>query len=54
MAKTKKEKYFTKSINIPISLKEMLENQAKKENRDLNNMIITILLTYFEKNKKFI
>ena len=48
MGRPKKGKFFTKSINIPIELKEKLENQAKTENRDLNNMIITILLEYYK------
>ena len=52
MGRLKKGEFFTKSINIPIELKEKLENQAKSENRDLNNMIITILLNYYNSNTK--
>ena len=52
MGRPKKGEFFTKSINIPIELKEKLENQAKSENRDLNNMIITILLNYYNSDNK--
>lgn len=49
MPRSKKPEYFTKSINIPKDLKEKLEKEAENQNRDLNNMIITILKSYFNK-----
>jgi predicted HicB family RNase H-like nuclease len=37
-------------ITLPKELKEKLETIAKKENRSLNNLILTILLREVEKN----
>lgn len=37
-------------ITLPKDLKEKLETMAKKENRSLNNLILTILLREVEKD----
>lgn len=36
------------NVTFPIALKEKLEEIAKKENRSLNNLIITILQKYVD------
>lgn len=39
------------NITFPDELKEKLEEIAKKENRSLNNLVITILQKYVESNE---
>lgn len=36
------------SIKIPPDLKKLLDDEAKKQNRSIHNLIITILRDYFE------
>lgn len=38
-------------ITISKELKRQLENQAKIQNRSFNNLVITILKEYLDKNK---
>ncbi len=37
------------SIKIPPDLREKLEAEAKKQNRSIHNLIITILIDYFDR-----
>lgn len=37
------------TLRIPDDLKRMLTEEAKKQNRSIHNLIITILLEYFER-----
>lgn len=39
------------NITIPKSLKQEIELLAKRENRSMNNLIITILKSYVESQK---
>jgi len=41
-----------KLITLPIDLKESLEDIAKKEDRNLNNLIILILKEYVKDKKR--
>lgn len=36
------------TLRLPDDLKAMLKTEAKKQNRSLHNLIITILREYFE------
>ena len=37
------------TLRIPNDLKEKMTEEAKKQNRSLHNLIITILTQYFDK-----
>lgn len=37
------------TLRIPDDLKKKLSDEAKKQNRSIHNLIITILIEYFEK-----
>lgn len=39
------------NITIEKDLKKQLEEEAKKQNRSFNNLVITILKEYIKKNK---
>lgn len=39
-------------VTVPITLKERLEVQAKKENRTVANLLNTIAIKYLEDNKE--
>lgn len=39
------------SIKIPKELREKLQAEANKQNRSVHNMIITILLEYFDQKE---
>lgn len=38
------------TLRIPDDLKQLLVEEAKKQNRSIHNLIITILIEYFEKH----
>ena len=38
------------TLRIPDDLKQLLVEEAKKQNRSVHNLIITILIEYFEKH----
>lgn len=38
------------TLRIPDDLKKKLSGEAKKQNRSIHNLIITILIEYFEKH----
>lgn len=38
------------TLRIPDDLKKRLSDEAKKQNRSIHNLIITILIEYFEKD----
>lgn len=38
------------TLRIPDDLKKQLSDEAKKQNRSIHNLIITILIEYFEKH----
>lgn len=38
------------TLRIPDDLKKRLSDEAKKQNRSIHNLIITILIEYFEKH----
>lgn len=38
------------TLRIPDDLKKKLSDEAKKQNRSIHNLIITILIEYFEKH----
>lgn len=38
------------TLRIPADLKKKLSDEAKKQNRSIHNLIITILIEYFEKH----
>lgn len=38
------------TLRIPEDLKQLLVEEAKKQNRSTHNLIITILIEYFEKH----
>lgn len=40
------------TLRIPDDLKQMLVEEAKKQNRSIHNLIITILRDYFTGNPK--
>lgn len=37
------------TLRIPNELKEKLAEEAKRQNRSIHNLIITILIEYFDK-----
>lgn len=39
-------------VTVPITLKERLEVQAKKENRTVANLLNTIAIKYLEENQE--
>ena len=42
----------TTTLRMDEELKKELDNLALKENRSLNNLIVTILINYLEKEKE--
>jgi predicted HicB family RNase H-like nuclease len=42
------DKEVRMTLRISEELKEHLAKEAKKENRNLHNMVVTILLRYFD------
>lgn len=38
------------TLRIPADLKQQLVDEAKNQNRSVHNLIITILIEYFEKH----
>lgn len=51
MDKSKETKEDRLNIRIEHSLKEMLKEMARRENRTLANLVTTVLQDYLKKNK---